>query len=97
LLRVFVPCKLSANGGVEKVSILKNVRFSGRRGEVIAFLDHGHAAKTMLLRIVSNDQQSDAHLEKGVSGEVRFTERVRLSCCLSPALSFAELTVRQHL
>lgn len=72
LLDVFIPCKLSNNEGFEKINLLKNIRFTANKGEVLTFLDSANISKAILFKILVNDEKSDSHVEKDLVGRVYF-------------------------
>ena len=94
---MFIPCKLSTNEGFETVNVLRDIRFTGNRGEVIAFLDCDNFSKRTLFEVIANNQQSDSHFERDLKGEVRFSERVKLSLILGETPFFEDLNVLERL
>jgi hypothetical protein len=57
---VFIPQKMNLKNRLEKNKVLNNIRFTADRGQIISFIDTEHESKKALLRILLNDEKSDA-------------------------------------
>jgi hypothetical protein len=55
------------------VNILRDIRFTGRRGELIVFLDSENISKQTLFDILAFNQKSDKHRERDLKGEIRYS------------------------
>lgn len=57
---------------LEKNKVLSNIRFAADKGQIISFIDTEHESKKALMKILLNDEKSDAVINTELFGFVTY-------------------------